>query len=99
MLRPRGQATGKSFVVDDKFSLGDLMALGLHGYVDACTEIVDRAQKELIVEKVGGRRRGSRRAGGQGGICTCACLRRRPEQVAVVHGRALGEAESAAPAP
>ncbi len=46
------QATGKTFVMDDKFSLGDLMKLGLHHYVDICAEIVDRAQKELIVEKV-----------------------------------------------
>jgi hypothetical protein len=48
------QATGKTFVMDDKFSLGDLMKLGLHHYVDICAEIVDRAQKELIVEKVWG---------------------------------------------
>lgn len=50
---PRLQATGKHFVMDDKFSLGDLMKLGLHNFADICTEIVDRAQKELIVEKVG----------------------------------------------
>jgi len=25
--------------------------LELHNYVDACSEIVDRAQKELIIEK------------------------------------------------
>lgn len=40
-----------SFVKDDKFSLGDLLNLGLHNYVDACSEIVDRAQKELNIEK------------------------------------------------
>ena len=34
--------------------LGELLALGLHRHVDACSEIVDRAQKELTVEKVGG---------------------------------------------
>lgn len=45
------QATGVSFVKDDKFSLGDLLNLGLHNYVDACSEIVDRAQKELNIEK------------------------------------------------
>lgn len=45
------KATGKHFVMDRRFSLGDLLKLGLHNYVDACTEIVDRAQKELIVEK------------------------------------------------
>lgn len=27
------------------------LALELHSYVDACSEIVDRAQKELIIEK------------------------------------------------
>lgn len=31
--------------MDDKFSLGDLLALELHNFVDACSEIVDRAQK------------------------------------------------------
>ncbi|KAF5834390.1 hypothetical protein DUNSADRAFT_8976 [Dunaliella salina] len=45
------QTTGKAFVMDDKFSLGDLLALELHNYVDACSEIVDRAQKELNIEK------------------------------------------------
>eukprot|EP00798_Chlamydomonas_sp_ICE-L_P004667 gene4667-14864_t len=45
------QTTGKQFVMDDKFCLGDLLALELHNYVDACSEIVDRAQKELNIEK------------------------------------------------
>ncbi|CAD7696266.1 unnamed protein product [Ostreobium quekettii] len=45
------QATGKQFVMDEKFCLGDLIALELHNFVDACSEIVDRAQKELIIEK------------------------------------------------
>lgn len=45
------QATGKQFVMDEKFCLGDLLALELHNFVDACSEIVDRAQKELIIEK------------------------------------------------
>ncbi|KAL6747291.1 flagellar outer dynein arm heavy chain beta [Haematococcus lacustris] len=45
------QTTGKSFVMDEKFSLGDLLALELHNYVDSCSEIVDRAQKELNIEK------------------------------------------------
>ena len=49
-MRPRHweqlmKATGKTFVKDDKFSLGDLLDLGLHNYVDDCSEIVDRAQK------------------------------------------------------
>jgi len=48
----RLQATGKRFVMDGNFKLGDLLKLGLHTCVDACTEIVDRAQKELLVEKV-----------------------------------------------
>lgn len=30
------QTTGKHFVMDEKFCLGDLLALGLHNYVDAC---------------------------------------------------------------
>ena len=33
------------------FKLGDLLALELHLYADACAEIVDRAHKELIIEK------------------------------------------------
>ncbi len=37
--------------MDDKFNLGDLLKLELHNYVDACSEIVDRAQKELVIEK------------------------------------------------
>jgi Dynein heavy chain, N-terminal region 2 len=42
------KATGKTFVKDDKFSLGNLLELGLHNYVDDCSEIVDRAQKVCI---------------------------------------------------
>lgn len=38
------------FVMDESFSLGDLMRLGLHQYVDACNEIVDKAEKELTIE-------------------------------------------------
>lgn len=37
--------------MDAKFALGDLLKLELHNFVDACSEIVDRAQKELIIEK------------------------------------------------
>ena len=44
------QATGLHFQLGEDFSLGDLMKLGLHQYVDACSEIVDRAAKELTVE-------------------------------------------------
>jgi hypothetical protein len=35
-------ATGRRFVMDGRFRLGDLLALELHHYVDACSEIVDR---------------------------------------------------------
>ena len=45
------RATGKNFVMDETFSLGDLLALELHKNVDAVSEIVDRAQKELIIER------------------------------------------------
>jgi hypothetical protein len=37
--------------MDASFSLGDLLRVGLHQAVDACSEIIDRAQKELIIEK------------------------------------------------
>lgn len=35
----------------EDFKLGDLLAMQLHLYADACAEIVDRAHKELIIEK------------------------------------------------
>ncbi len=38
--------------MDSNFKLGDLLKLRLDTCVDACAEIVDRAQKELLVEKV-----------------------------------------------
>lgn len=44
------QATGLHFKLGEDFSLGDLMKLGLHQYVDACSEIVDCAAKELTIE-------------------------------------------------
>ena len=37
------------------FRLGNLLALELHLNVDACAEIVDRAHKELIIEKALGK--------------------------------------------
>ena len=43
--------TGKQFTMDDKFNLGNLLALELHNCVDAVSEIVERAQKELVIEK------------------------------------------------
>jgi dynein heavy chain len=45
------RASGKSFTMDDSFSLGDLLALQLHKYVEEVAEIVDKAQKELNIEK------------------------------------------------
>ena len=45
------QATGKNFIMDSKFNLGNLLELGLHNYVDACSEIVAGPQKGLIIEK------------------------------------------------
>ena len=36
--------------MDDSFSLGALLRLGLHHHVEACSEIVDRAEKELVIE-------------------------------------------------
>ncbi|KAK9843805.1 hypothetical protein WJX81_007069 [Elliptochloris bilobata] len=51
MLTSLPLATGKTFVMDASFSLGDLLRVGLHQAVDACSEIIDRAQKELIIEK------------------------------------------------
>lgn len=34
------KTTGKHFVMDEKFCLGDLLALELHNYVDACRYMV-----------------------------------------------------------
>ena len=45
------RATGKSFTKDDNFTLGNLLDLGLHNFQDEVADIVDRAQKELIIEK------------------------------------------------
>ena len=45
------KATGKQFTLDDKFSLGDMLALELHACVDVVSETVERAQKELVIEK------------------------------------------------
>jgi len=42
---------GQKFVVDERFTLDNLLALGLHNFVDDVQGIVDRAQKELIIEK------------------------------------------------
>jgi dynein heavy chain len=45
------RATGKNFTKDDSFTLGNLLQLGLHNFVEEVGEIVDRAQKELLIEK------------------------------------------------
>jgi dynein heavy chain len=45
------RATGVSFSMDERFTFGDLMALKLHNFVDDVGEIVDRASKELNIEK------------------------------------------------
>ena len=45
------RATSKTFTLDDKFSLGDMLALSLHTCVDIVSETVERAQKELVIEK------------------------------------------------
>ena len=37
--------------MDEGFNLGALLALNLHANMDACSEIVDRAHKELVIEK------------------------------------------------
>ena len=39
------QATGTQFVMDARFCLGELLALELHNFVDACSEIVDRCAR------------------------------------------------------
>lgn len=45
------QVTGKFFEMGESFNLGDLLKLELHNAVEECREIVDRAQKELVIEK------------------------------------------------
>ena len=45
------RATGVSFVMGSNFSLGNLLDLKLHEYEDDVLEIVDRAQKELTIER------------------------------------------------
>ena len=45
------RATGKSFTMNENFSMGDLLALKLFDFVEEVAEIVDRAQKELTIEK------------------------------------------------
>ena len=40
------------FVMDDDTTLADLLALNLHNYEDQVLEIVDKATKEMAMEKV-----------------------------------------------
>ena len=42
---------GVSFVMDENFTFGGLLALKLHEFEDDVMEIVDKAQKELTIEK------------------------------------------------
>lgn len=44
------EATKKTFVIDEKFKLGDLLALELHKFEEDVGEIVDQAQKEEKME-------------------------------------------------
>ena len=45
------RACGVQFKMDDKFTFGDMLKLELHRFEDDVLEIVDRAQKELTIEK------------------------------------------------
>ena len=45
------RTTGVTFTMDRNFSLGNLLDLKLHQFEDDVLEIVDRAQKELTIEK------------------------------------------------
>ena len=49
------RATGKAFQLDDAFSLGDMLALDLHSCADVVSETVERAQKELVIERALGK--------------------------------------------
>ena len=42
--------TGVSFLVDEKFLVGDLLSLQLHHFEDEVRDIVDRAEKEVLIE-------------------------------------------------
>ena len=45
------RACGVQFKMDEKFTFGDMLKLELHRFEDDVLEIVDRAQKELTIEK------------------------------------------------
>jgi dynein heavy chain len=42
---------GVSFVMDENFTFGGMLELKLHEFEDDVMEIVDKAQKELTIEK------------------------------------------------
>ena len=44
--------TGVRFTMDEHTTLADLLALELHNFEDQVTEIVDKARKEMGMEKV-----------------------------------------------
>ena len=44
--------TGVRFTMDEQTTLADLLALELHNFEDEVTEIVDKARKEMGMEKV-----------------------------------------------
>ena len=46
------RATGKQFTLDENFTLGGLLSLELHNHLELVSEIIERAQKEVVVEKV-----------------------------------------------
>ena len=45
------RATGRSLDIEESFTLGDLLSIDLHSYSEAVTEIVERANKELVIER------------------------------------------------
>lgn len=46
------QASGVHFSLTKTTNLGNLLALHLHTCLETCIDIVDRAEKELLVEQV-----------------------------------------------
>lgn len=45
------RSTGKQLNIEESFTLGELLSLQLHEHSDAVMEIVERANKELVIEK------------------------------------------------
>ena len=46
------RVTGKTFTLDENFTLGGMLSLELHNFLDHVQEIIERAQKEVVIEKV-----------------------------------------------